>query len=149
MADEIPLNTRSLRLEITVPCDDRFRPVLSLLCQRMARYVGYPEADASEVAGTVVHATDGVLTHDDAPPYSSLDVTIATTDEEIEFHVRYLRDESDTSEPPGIRQLLSTTTGSESPLEIMERVMRRVAFGRADGVEYCTLTKALPEESPR
>ena len=150
MVQEDPLNTGSLRLEIAIPCDDRFRPVLSLLCERMARYIGYPDADASELAQTVVHATDGVLTHENAPPYDSLDVTILTTDRDIEFHVRYLRDATDASTPaPGIRHLLSLSTGSEAPLDILRRVMRRVDFGQTEGIEYCTLTKALPDESSR
>ena len=31
MIDDKPLDTRSIRLEMTVPCDERFRSVLSSL----------------------------------------------------------------------------------------------------------------------
>jgi len=59
MVDDKPLDTRSTRLEMTAPWDERFRTVLSSLCERMARYVGYLETDAGELASSVVHATDG------------------------------------------------------------------------------------------
>ena len=90
MADDKPLDARAIRLEVTVPCDERFRPVLGVLCARMARYVGYGDVQAEELASAVVHATDGVLEHEESPQYTSLDVTIATSSSEIEFRVRYL-----------------------------------------------------------
>ena len=45
--DDKPLDTRRMSIELTVPCDDRFRPIVSVVCQRVAKYVGYPEAEAA------------------------------------------------------------------------------------------------------
>ena len=133
---------------MTVPCDERFRTVLSSLCERMARYVGYSESEASGLASSVVHATDGVLEHEEAPGYTSLDVTIATSETEIEFRVHYKRDGADEALPVvGIERLLSRQRGSDAPLDIIRRVMQRVEFGQRDGVEFCALTTMLPEES--
>ncbi len=149
MADDKPLDARAIRLEVTVPCDERFRPVLGVLCERMARYVGYGDVQAEELASAVVHATDGVLEHEESPQYTSLDVTIATSSSEIEFRVRYLTEgatASDGDAGPGIESLLTRPRGDEPALDIIRRVMRRVEFGRSDGVEFCSLSKALPEE---
>ncbi len=151
MADDRPLDTQAFRLELTVPCDDRFRPLLSVLCERMVRHVGYSQTEAAEVAAAVVHATDGVLVHSECPAYKDLDVTIATSESEIEFCVRYLRGQGEPSgDEPSIAHLLSKRSGDEAPLDAIHRVMGHVEFGQEDGVEFCTLTKSLPEEpSPR
>ena len=147
MVDDKPLDTRSIRLEVTVPCDERFRTVLGSLCERMARYVGYSESEASELASSVVHATDGVLEHEEAPEYTSLDVTIATSETEIEFKVHYMREGADDALPiVGIERLLGRQRGDDIPLDIIRRVMQRVEFGQNNGVEFCALTMALPEE---
>ena len=143
-----PLDAKSIRLELTVPCDTRFRPVLMGICERMVAYVGFAGAEAAELAETIAHATDGVLDHDEAPEYTSLDVTFATNDAEIEIRVRYLCEEENGHAPdrPGIERLLSRRRDSEAPLDLIQRVMPRVEFGRDNGVEFCTLSKPLPEE---
>ena len=147
MVDDKPLDTRSIRLEMTVPCDERFRTVLSSLCERMARCVGYSESEASGLASSVVHATDGVLEHEEAPQYTSLDVTIATSESEIEFRVHYKRDGASGAVPVvGIERLLGRQRGNDVPIDIIRRVMERVEFGQNDGVEFCALTMTLPEE---
>lgn len=148
MGEDKPLDTKAVRLELTVPCDTRFRPVLSSICERMAEYVGYPQLEATELAATIVHATDGVLDHEEAAEYTSLDVTFATGQEEIEIRVRYRCEgrEGQPAKQPGIEHLLSRRRDAEAPLDIIQRVMRRVEFGRDGGVEYCTLSKRLPEE---
>ena len=147
MVDEKPLDTRAVRLDVSVPCDDRFRPVLNVLCERMAKYVGYTDSDATALTSAVVHATDGVLVHAGSPPYTHLDVTISTSDDEIEFRVRYLQ-EGDTPSPdtPSIEHRLSEPNDDGTPLEVIQRVVRQVEFGHEGGVEYCALRKALPEE---
>ena len=142
MADETPLDARNIRLELTVPCDERFRPVLSVICQRIIRYIGYPEPQASDIASAVVHATDGVLEHEESPEYTNLVLTVATTTRELEFRIRYLCDSREAG--VGIESLLSQRRGDEAPVDAMRRVMRGVEFGSADGVEYCVLNQLLP-----
>ena len=148
MGEDNPLDTKAVRLELKVPCDSRFRPVLSTICERMAEYVGYPHCDATELADTIVHATDGVLDHEEAAEYTSLDVTFATGQEEIEIRVRYLCEGGvdPQAQQPGIERLLSRRRDAEAPLDIIQRVMRRVEFGREGGIEFCALSKPLPEE---
>lgn len=151
MAAEEPFDTQAFRLDLTIPCDDRFRPVLSLLCERMSRYAGYSGAEAQEVAAAVVHATDGVLVHGTSRIYKDLNVTIATSERDIQFHVRYLcRHGEPSADAPSVAHLLGERSGDEAPLDAIHRVMNRVEFGKDDGVEFCTLSKSLPEEpSPK
>ena len=147
MAAEKPLDTQRFRLELTIPCDDRFRPVLSVLCERVLRYVGYSGTEAEEVAAAVVHATDGVLVHGASRTYKDLDVTVATSERDIQFCVRYLCGHGEPSgDAPSLAHLLSEGTGDEAPLDAIHRVMSRVEFGTDGGVEFCTLSKSLPEE---
>ena len=143
-----PLDAKSMRLELKVPCDTRFRPVLAGICERMAAHVAFAGAEAAELAETIAHATDGVLDHDKPPDYTSLDVTFATNDAEIEISVRYLceGENSYATDRPGIERLLSRRRNDEGPLNLIQRVMRRVEFGRDNGVEFCTLSKPLQEE---
>ena len=146
MADDKPLDTRSIRLELTIPCDERFRTVLRLLCERMGRYVGYSESEAGTLASSVARATDGVLEHEEAPEYTSLDVTIATNETEIEFRVQYQREGADEADSVvGIERLLGRQRGSEVPLDVIRRAVQRVECGQDRGVEFCALTMALPE----
>ncbi len=148
MVAEKPLNTQAFRLELTIPCDDRFRSVLSVLCERMLRYVWYSGAEAEEVAASVVHATDGVLVHGASRTYKDLDVTIATNERDIQFRVRYLCGHGEPSgDAPSVAHLLSEHSGDEAPLDAMNRVMSRVEFGKDDGVEFCALSKSLPKEA--
>ena len=147
MGEERPRDAKSIRLVLRVPCDTRFRPVLTLMCERMAAYVGLSGVDAAELSQAVTHATDGVLDHREAPEYTSLDVTFATTDDEIEIRVCYLCNTEDGSsaDRPGIEHLLGSRRDAESPLDLIRRVMQRVEFGRSNDVEFCTLSKPLPE----
>ena len=148
MGEEKPLDAKSMRLELKVPYDTRFRPVLAGICERMAAHLGFTGAEATELAETIAHTTDGVLDHDEAPDYTSLDVTFATNDAEIEIRVRYLceGENSHATDRPGIERLLSRRRNDEAPLDLIQRVMRCVEFGRDNGVEFCTLSKRLPEE---
>lgn len=137
---------KAIRLELSVPCDARFRHVLAALSEKMAAYVGYAAPEATQVADTVVHATDGVFGDDEPTAYTTLDVTFATSDQEMEIRVRYVCAETDASRTgtPEIERLLSRRQGGAAPIDAMQRVMGRVEFGHTDGVEFCTLTKRLP-----
>ena len=87
MGDEIPLDTRALRFDITVPSDHRFRPVLEPICQKVAGYVGYSETAAAELAEEVARVIDGLLVGDGLPSACEIDVSVVTTGRAIEVHV--------------------------------------------------------------
>jgi hypothetical protein len=120
---------------------------LGSLCERMARSVGRSGSEASGLASSVVYATDSVLEYEEAPEYTSLDVTAATSESEIEFRVRYKREGAEGTGPVvGIERLLGCQRGDGVPIDLIRRVMERVEFGQNDGVEFCALTMTLPEK---
>lgn len=114
MADPKPRRAGPMRVELTVPCEARFRGLLEAMCRKMAAHVGYPEADAGALAGTVAQATADVFGAGARRAEASLHVRFTTTERELEVRVRYLC-------APGEREA-----------------------GRAGGVECCKLTRLLP-----
>ena len=118
------------------------------MSKKMAAYIGYPEQEATEVADTVVRATDRAFSDDDDGPstYAMLDVTFETSEEEMEIRVRYVSKETNTDGRGhgSIKRLLRRRGDGDAPLDVMHFVMRPVEFGRDNGVEFCALTKLLP-----
>ena len=114
MVDSKPPGAGPMRVELTLPCEARFQRLLEAMCRKMAAHVGYPEADAGALAGTVAQATAGVFGAGEPRAEASLHVRFTTTDRELEIRVRCLCD-------PG-----------------------ELEAGRAGGVECCTLTRPLP-----
>lgn len=103
MVDGPPVGVGPLRLELTVPCDLRFRPLLEVMCERMASYVGYPRVEARTVAETVAQATAGAFSESGPRAYASLSLSFATSDREMEIRVRYLgNDQARRAGQPGI-----------------------------------------------
>ena len=143
MADDTQGNAKAIRLELSVPCDPRFRQVLAAMSQKMAAYLGYAADEATQVAEILTRATEGVCDADDVAAYTAFDVTFATNDETMEIRVRYVGAEVG-ARGPGVEQLLSQGRDRDTPLALMRRGMHTVEFGRDDGVEFCTLTKLLP-----
>ncbi len=149
MAEDKLGETKAIRLELSLPCDVRFRPVLAAMSEKMAEYVGFAKSEATEIAETVVCATDGVFDDDAPSAYSTLDVTFSTNDQEMEIRVRYVCEGTAGGDAGGlgIERLLSQRGESDAPLDVMQRVMGRVEFGRDAGAEVCTLAKLLPRQA--
>lgn len=147
MAEGKQGDPKAIRLELSIPCDARFRQVLAAMSEKMAAYVGYAEADATEVADTVLHATEGVFGDDEPATYTTVDVTFATSDREMEIRLRYVCAEADPGrkDESEIERRLTRRHKGDAPLDVMQRVMRSVEFGRDNGAEFCSLTKLLPD----
>ena len=109
MAEEKLDGAKVIRLELSVPCDAKFRRVLAAMSEKRAAYVGYAATEATEVADTLTRATDGVFSDDGPSAYTSLDVTFATSSEEMEIHVRYICAEGN-SVGPGVEHILSQSS---------------------------------------
>lgn len=93
MVDRPPARVGPLRLELTVPCDLRFRRLLEVMCERMASYVGYPRVEARTVAEAVARATAPAFSESGPRAYAGLCLSFATSDREMEIRVRYVRDD--------------------------------------------------------
>ena len=146
MAGEMPQGSGDLHLELTVPCDERFSALLSDVSRRMAAYIGYADADADAVAATVVQASAGLLTRNPPAGYTNLDLTFAARGRDMEILLRYRRRRrSGKSAPSDIRDRLCGCGEGAAPVDAMRRVMAGVECGCEDGVEFCRLTKRLPD----
>ena len=145
MADEMPQGPTAVRLELTVPCDPRFRDLLAAVSRRMAAYIGYADADADAIAETVLQATGGQLGRGAPAAYASLDLTFATRDREMEILLRYVRKERQVlPNEHDLQHLLRRVGERGAPIDAIRRVMECVEFGRQDGVEFCRMTRQLP-----
>ncbi len=139
----------SLSLDVTVPCEARYLPLLRRLAQRTVEYIGYHETLCEEVLQTIEHAVHGVFEPDEKA-YTDIELRLATTDHSMCVRVRYLGAQARTEGPTAIERLLSRPDGDEIPLERLRRTMKTVVLGRepgADGADFCELTRELPEDS--
>jgi hypothetical protein len=136
-----------MRLDMTVSCDERFRPLLDQLVSRMIAYVGYDGPDATAVAGVVERAIGGARACMAGTPNASLDLRFVVCETEMEIRIgcRPAPGAARRAEArPLDRVLREGGAGEDAPLDRIQQVMTRVEFGREDGLDVCTLAKALP-----
>ena len=141
----------SLSLDVTVPCEARYLPILRQLAQRTVDYLGYRESLRDEMVRSIEHAMHGVFATDERV-YTDIELKLATTADEILVRIRYLgavRGDGVTA----IEQLLSRPDGPDGdvvPLDQLRRAMKTVVLGResgAAGADFCELTRELPTNS--
>ena len=136
-----------MRLDMTVSCDERFRPLLDQLVSRIIMYAGYDGSDARAVADVVERALGGARACTAGAPDASLDVRFVIRDSEMRIRIgwRPAPDAAERAEGPALDRVLREGSGGEAaPLDLIRQVMTRVEFGREDGLDVCILTKALP-----
>ena len=102
----------SLSLDVTVPCEARYLPLLRQLAERTVEYIGYHESLREEVVQTIDHAVHGVFeTHESG--YTEIELRLATTEDDMLVRVRYLGAPAGGEGPTAIEQLLSRPDGDE------------------------------------
>ena len=138
----------SLGLDVTVPCDARYLPILRQLAQRTVEYIGYHESMCEEMVRIIDHAVHAVFeTGENA--YTDIELRLATTERSMLVRIRYLGASAQGEGPTAIERLLSRPDGDEAPLERLRRAMQTVVLGRepgAAGADFCELTRELPED---
>ncbi len=139
----------SLCLDVTLPCEPRYLPMLRRLAERTIDYIGYDRESRDALAGTLDSAIRSVF-GDDADRYRAITLRFATTDHDMLVHIRCLGAPPDERGAASIEDLLSRGAAGASPLEHLRRDMTTVAVGREtgdDAAEFCDLTKTLPGDS--
>ena len=143
---QVPMS--SLRVDVTVPCDVRYLPMLRQLAKRTVDYIGYHESLGEEVVGTIDHAVHGVFeTAQNA--YTDIELQLSTTENDMLVRIRYLGASERSDGPTAIEQLLSRPDGDDIPLERLRLAMKTVVLGRESGTagaDFCELTRELPED---
>lgn len=142
-----PAGPVPMRLDMTVSCDERFRPLLDQFVSRMIAYVGYDPSDATAVASVVERAIGGARACMAGTPDASVDLRFVICETEMQIRIG-CRPAPGTAGPTGEtgldRALREGGAGQDAPLHRIRQVMTRVEFGREDGLDVCTLAKALP-----
>lgn len=134
-----------MRLEVTLPCDERFRPLMDQLAGKLVAGFGYTATEADGVVRALAHATTGVAARADESDCTSLAMTFTSAGGALTIRVRYLVD--GTAACAGTRTSIArllAAGGDDAPLAAMRRVVNRVELGEVDGVECCTLVTPLP-----
>ncbi len=137
----------SLRLDVTLPCEARYLPMLRQLTVRTVDYLGYHESLRDEVVRAIELAVNGVFGAGGA--YRDVEVQLGTSETDMLVRIRYLGASAGGAGPTPIEQLLSQADGDDSPITQLRRAMKAVVVGRESGddaADYCELTKALPED---
>lgn len=143
--DDAGRDAGAVRLEVTLPCDERFRPLMDRLAGKLVACFGYGATEADGVTLALAHATSGVAACAGACACTSMTMTFTSAGGALTIRVRYLVEPSSACAAAGasIARLLATG-GDEAPLAAMRRVVSRVEMGEVDGVECCTLVTPLP-----
>ena len=136
-----------MRLDMTVSCDERFRPLLEQLVSRMVSYVGYEASDAAAVVGGVERASGGARACMADTPDARLDLRFVIRETEMTIRIACRPSSAAVAGAGGPaldRALRAGGDDDAAPLDLIRRVMTRVELGREDGLDVCTLAKALP-----
>ncbi len=145
---EIQAPMSLLGLDVTVPCEAQYLPILQQLAYRAVEYIGYHESLRDEVLQTIDHAVHGVFgTHENV--YTDIELQLATTENSMVVRIRYLGAPARGEGPSAIEQLLSRPNGDDVPLNRLRRAMKTVVLGHesgAAGADFCELTRELPED---
>lgn len=146
---EIQVPMSSFGLDVTVPREARYLPILRQLAQRAVEYIGYHESVGDEVVQTIEQAVHGVFETSESV-YTGVELQLATTEHSMRVRIRYLGAPARGDGPSAIEQLLAQPDGDCVPLDRLRRVMKTVVLGRESGTagaDFCELTRDLPEGS--
>ena len=130
----------ALSLDVMVPCDERYLPMLQQLAVRAVDYFAFSE----DVRASLAQAIDCAMAGAPGSDYANVGILMTTAGGDLRLRVRYL------GGPGGdgaLESLLSQTVSGTSPLEQLRSGAVAVALGREDthgAAEFCELTQPLP-----
>ena len=144
-----PDPTTSMGLNLTLPCEARYFPILRQLVERAADHLGYRTTHREDVVCAIEQAVLRVFESGDAA-YTHVELQLAARGRDLQVRIRYLGAARPRDGAPIIEQLLSRSGPDGVPLDRLRRSMRTVVVGRGpadDDADFCELTRALPEVS--
>lgn len=146
---ERPTAAASIALDVTLPCEARYVPILRRLAERTAEHLGYRTTCRDDVVCAIEQAVRRVFEPGDSP-YTHVELRLAARGRDMLVRIRYLGAARPRGGAPVIEQLLSRAGPDGVPLDRLRRSMRTVVLGRGtedDDADFCELTRALPEVS--
>lgn len=142
-------STTSMGLNVTLPCEARYLPMLRQLAERTADHLGYRTPHRDDVVRAVEQAVLRVFEPDDTA-YTHVELQLAARGGDMRVRIRYLGASEPRDGMPGIERLLSRDGPDGVPLDRLRRLMSTVVLGRGtedDRAEFCELTRTLPDDS--
>ena len=144
-----PDSATSIGLNVTLPCEARYLPILRRLAGRTADHLGYRTKHREDVVFAIEHAVLRVF-EPGGTAYTHVELRMASSGSCMQVRIRYLGASLPRDGAPAIERLLSRSGPDGVPLDRLRRSMRTVVLGRGtgdDGADFCELTRALPEVS--
>ncbi len=138
----------SIGLNVTLPCEARYLPLLRQLAERAADHLGYRTPHRDDVVDAIEQAVLGVF--EPGAAYTHVELCLAASGRNLQVRIRYLGASPPRDGAPVIERLLSRSGPDGVPLDRLRRSMRTVVLGCGsddDGADFCELTRALPEVS--
>ena len=139
----------SIGLNVTLPCEARYLPMLRRLAEQTADHLGYRTTQREDVVCAIEQAVAGVLEPGGAP-YTHVELRLCAGGRDLRVRIRYLGAPPPGDGAPTIERLLLRGGSDGAPLDRLRRSMRTVVVGRGpeeDGADFCELTRALPQKS--
>ena len=139
----------AIGLNVTLPCEARYLPILRQLAERAADHLGYRSTQRDDFVCAIEQAVVRVF-EPGAAAYTHVELRMASSGRDMQVRIRYLGASVPRDGAPIIERLLSRSGPDGVPLERLRRSMGRVVLGRGpgdDGADFCELTRALPEGS--
>ena len=139
----------SIGLNVTLPCEARYLPILRQLAERAADHLGYRSTQRDDFVSAIEHAVVGVF-EPGAAAYTHVELRMTASGRDMQVRIRYLGASVSRDGAPIIERLLSRSGPDGVPIERLRRSMGTVVLGRGpddDGADFCELTRALPEGS--
>ncbi|SVA58237.1 uncharacterized protein METZ01_LOCUS111091, partial [marine metagenome] len=102
----------ALCLDVTLPCEVRYLPVLNRLAEQAVDYTGYDNMVRAEMLRVVEAAVRRVL---DSEAYQKVGLRLATTDSDMLIRIRCFH-AATVERSMSIEQLLSKADADETPL---------------------------------
>lgn len=133
----------SIRLEITLPCDPRFRSMVGQVVDRLVAAVGGPADAASDVTAAMREATTGVLARAGDAACRSLAVSLIRDGSALTVRVRYVG-----ARGGGAVARILADRADDAPVPAMRRAVGRVEVADVDGAACCTLVVPFPVGTP-
>ena len=136
----------SIGLNVTLPCEARYLPMLRRLAEQTADHLGYRAAHRDDVVGAIEQAVAGAFEPGGAA-YTHVELRLSAGGRDLRVRIRYLGAAPPGDGAPAIERLLSRGGPDGAPLDRLRRSMCTVVVGRGsedDGADFCELTRALP-----
>ena len=129
--------SQPVSLTLTIPGDVRFMVTARGVAERVARHLGGSEDEASRIGQAVNTVIAGVIEYAFEGEAGDIEIRFDADGSRLDIHIGY--------EGESAGRLERALQANGGAFDAMTRVVDRVEFGRAAGLDFCRLTRDFPE----